>query len=80
MNTTCKKCPALRGDTYCSYHKKEMQKENEMCETGYDLRIAKGIDVCCKLKLDDPKIDKIMEQVNELDDIWAERFKVKEEE
>jgi hypothetical protein len=77
MVITCKKCPWIKGDTYCNKHKKETWKEDDMCEDGYYARINKGMKMCCALYKefeDDPKIPVILEQVKELDRIYQEKF------
>ena len=76
---TCKKCPLIKGDTWCSFHEKEIWKEDQMCEQGYLARIDKGINLCGKIytegfPVDEERIDKIMEQVYELEKIWYKKY------
>lgn len=51
-----------------------------MCEQGYFARIDKGVNLCGKIHKegfpDDPteRIDKIMQQINDLEKIWYEKY------
>ncbi len=77
LNTSCEKCPAIKGDTYCDHHKKTIWKHDDMCAEGYLLRIEKGVNMINDT-YDDKRIEKIWAQVQELEDIWAKKFKIKD--
>lgn len=77
LNLTCKKCPLIKGDTYCSFTKKSCWKFDEMCGQGYLSRIDKGINLCSEKynkNPDDFDIKTIMDIVWELEKIWIEKF------
>lgn len=75
--TTCKKCPSIKGDTFCNLDQKQIWKEDEMCPEGYRIRIHRGLEMCSKRYIvneNDPKIETIMEQVYELERLYEEKF------
>ena len=79
ITTTCQKCPKIKGDTYCNFHKKTIWKADEMCEQGYRERIYKGLDMCSKIYNAEPedkdvRIDKILKQVEEIEKLLLEKF------
>lgn len=79
--TKCKRCPVKgKGDTYCSQLKKQIWKEDEMCPYGFRIRIIKGIEKASKVfKTDElngnTRADNLVEQVEQLEKIWEERWK-----
>ena len=77
--TTCQKCPKIKGDTYCDLHKRTIWKEDEMCRSGYIERIYRGLDMCSKIYNAEPddkdeRIDKILQQVAELELLCVAKF------
>lgn len=78
MNIKCKKCPAIKGDTFCNMLKGQTWKEDDMCSIGYQLRIQRGIALCSKLfaeNEDNPKIEKLTNQMIELSALYEDKFK-----
>ena len=79
INTTCEKCPNIKGSHYCSFYNKKVWKGDEMCEDGYRARIAKGIDKCVEIeaKYGDIATDRlqgISDQVDAIEEEWHKKF------
>ncbi len=80
IEVKCNNCPQLQGDTWCEYHKRQVWKEDEMCAQGYLERINKGVQMCGEIYEEhgysaQERLDKIMDQVYELEKLWEEKFK-----
>lgn len=88
IDITCKKCPCIKGKTWCEHHQAQVWCEDEMCVDGYHARIEKGVNKCSDIwhEYGDESADgwerikKIMAQVDELSDIVHEKFYKNKEE
>ena len=81
METTCQKCPKIKGDTYCGLFKKQIWKNDEMCRHGYLARMMRCINMCSKIYDTEPDPDKreariedVLSQGYELEKIYQEKF------
>lgn len=77
--TKCKKCPDIKGDTFCGQFEKKIWKEDEMCPYGYRIRILRGVEKACKIFNEDTinglvRSDSILEQVKLLEEAWEQRW------
>jgi hypothetical protein len=78
ISILCIKCPSYRNFR-CSIHDKAIGPEDEMCEDGYELRLNKGIRLLSELYGEKEKYEGVVEQVYELQKIFANKFVPKEE-
>jgi hypothetical protein len=58
----------------CSILDKQIGPEDEMCEEGYTLRLNKGFRLLSELYGNKEKYENVVEQVYELQKIYAEKF------